>query len=133
MYLTHLYHVTQNSTQSGYIYLDDRISWSYEFCLTVPSTLSNSVLPLAYQFDEVVHPSTHCTQTVIWDSRRKVAKENVPWKLITLVHFESISHSLIDKLEYCASCNGHFHLKNTLSGGDQRPLFIHGSESSMLA
>lgn len=60
-----LSHATQNSTQPGYIYLDDKITWSDMFCLIVLSTLSYNISSdltlLADQFEKVACPSTRCT------------------------------------------------------------------------
>ena len=89
----HLSHATQNSTRSGHVYLDDKTSWSCIFCLSVLTPLSYDVslylTTLAHQFEKVVR-----TCTILWDSRRRVAKGNLPKKLITLARSEGISHSL---------------------------------------
>ena len=93
-----LSHATQNSTRSGHVYLDDKTSWSCIFCLSVLTPLSYDVslylTMLAYQFEKVVCRGTHCTRTILRDSRRRVAKGNLPKKLITLARSEGISHSL---------------------------------------
>lgn len=45
----------------------------------------------AYQFEKTACPSTISTCEVFWDSQRRVTKEDLPTKLITLTHSESLS------------------------------------------